>query len=184
MKEFFMRDTLTIINETYTNLGLFVRDLFLSKEQYQRYHKGQIVTDPSFIEMTYKLGGINSKLNTRFYILSNRANDMRELEQDTVWGLYVISTHAYFKVLKKWIQNGIQVIILLHIKEEDVSFFKNHDTSFDTSFIKTIKDQLLVLQKSPPLKELDSDLWYRHTNFPIGLKEDGTFFKEKEELSK
>ncbi len=171
-----MRSTETILNETYLSLGCFVRDLNLSKEYYQLYRKGRIITEPSFIEMTYRLGGMNSKLNTRFVILSNKANDMRFLEEDTAWGLFVIRTHAYFKVLTRFQVKGKHVIVLLQIDELDVSFFKHNEVSFDKDLVQQVKEQMNSLLSQEPVKETDNNLWYRHTNFPIGLKDDGAFY--------
>ncbi len=176
-----MKESIPIIQETYLSLNLFVRDLNLSKEDYQKYRKGKIITEPSFIEMTYKLGGMSPSLNTRFIILSNKGKDMQALEQDTTWGLYILTTHSYFKILGRFRLKGKQIIVLLHIREEDKDFFKTHEVSMDKNLLNQIKEKLSGLITSPPLKEIDSPLWYKHTNFPIGLKENHTFFKEKEE---
>ena len=162
-----MRSMETILNETYLSLGCFVRDLSLSKKYYQLYRKGRIITEPSFIEMTYRLGGMNPKLNTRFVILSNKAKDMRSLEENTFWGLFVIMTHAYFKVLTRFQIKGKQVIVLLQIDEADVSFFKQNEVSFDKALIQQVKEQMNSLLLQEPVMEIDNDLWYRHTNFPM-----------------
>lgn len=179
-----MRKLEQVINETYQNLSLFVRDLTLEKKIQEKYQKGIILTEPSFIDMTYKIGGMNKDHNTRFVLLSSRASDMRELEEDTSWGLFVLHTHSYFKVLDTFLIHGKTIIILLHIKEEDVPLFQEMDISIDTNLVNQIKQQMEEVITTPPLLELDNDIWERRVNFPIGIKDDGTFFKEKEEYVK
>ena len=59
-----------VLNWTYQNVKLYVRDLTCDWHLLQLYQKNQILTDPSYIEMSYKLGGMLKEHNTRFCILS------------------------------------------------------------------------------------------------------------------
>lgn len=178
-----MKKNEEILNDTYNNIAIYIRDLCLDKKIINRYKKDIIVTDPSFIDMTYHLAGINKKFNTRFVIISNKATDMQELEEDTNWGLFVISANSYFKVLDKFVLNGINFIILLHISYKYLDFFKETSNTIDTNLVKKIKLLMAEITKDVPDKRYDDNDFYKRTNFPIGIKDDGTFFKDGESLS-
>lgn len=170
-------DTEEIIKRNYQNLLLFVRDLKLNNSTIKRYTKNLILKETSFVEMTYKIGGIKKDFNTRFIILSNKANNMEELETDTNWGLYVISTNSYFKVLGNFKIAKINVIVLLHINGSDIDFFKENIISIDDELVNNVKEKLTFCINGKVLKELDDGYFYRHTNFPIGINENGQFIK-------
>ncbi|MEG1987149.1 MAG: hypothetical protein RR047_01645 [Bacilli bacterium] len=166
-----------IIKNNYNQVKMFVRDLFLKEDTLKMYTKGLIIVEPSFTEMTYKIGGLNKKHNTRFIILSNHATDMQELEEDTSWGLYVIHPNAYFKVLDILTINSKFIIILLHIQAEDKLFFMNNDVSYDQQFINNSQLLMTSVINTKPIPNIDNDLWARHVNFPIGINDDNSFFK-------
>lgn len=170
-----------IVNRTYNNIALYVRDLSLDKEVIDMYKKDLIIRETSFVDMTYKIGGINKNFNTRFIILSNKANDMQHLEEDTNWGLFVLGTNSYFKVLNNEVIDNINVITLLHINEYDVDFFKENTISIDNTLIK----QVYVLMKQSfieePINDIDNDTWYKRVNFPIGIDDNNNFFEIKKD---
>ncbi len=173
-----------IMNRTYQNLCLLVRDLKMTVENFQKYRKGLIVTEPSFIESTCKLGGMVDTCNTRFCILTNQANDMMELEKENQvdFGLYVIGTHAYLLVLDTFQIEKKQLIVLLQIQKQDIPFFQENEVSIHASLVKQVKKQMIQALSEKPIAGIDTDLWLKHTNFPIGMKDDGSFYKEKEEI--
>lgn len=179
-----MRNLETIVQDNYKNLELFVRDSNLDSSIIQKYQEGMILTDPSFIDMTYQIGGMNPEKNIRFVILSNRASNMHELEKEEGlnWGLYVIHTHAYFKVLKNFSCKEKSIVLLLHILEEDISFFFEHQISIDDTLIQQVKEKMETSLDLPVINELDQEIWYKRVQFPIGIKDNGDYFKAKEEL--
>lgn len=170
-------NTEEIIKRNYQNLEMFVRDLKLNSSTIKRYTKDLVLKESSFVEMTYKIAGIKKDFNTRFIILSNKANNMEELETDTNWGLYVISTNSYFKVLGNFKIDNINIIVLLHISGNDIDFFKENVISIDEKLVNNVKEKLAYELKLDVLKELDDGYFYRHTNFPIGIDEKGNFIK-------
>ncbi len=166
-----------IIKRNYQDLEMFVRDLKLNNSIVKKYTNNLILKESSFVEMTYMLGGIKETFNTRFIILSNKANNMEELEVDTNWGLYVISTNSYFRVLDNFKIGKINIIILLHISNSDIDFFKDNKVSIDENLVNNVKCKLKDELKKSVIRSLDDGYFYRHTNFPIGIDEKGNFIK-------
>lgn len=166
-----------IIKRNYQGLEMFVRDLKLNNSTVKKYANNLILKESGFVEMTYMLGGIKETFNTRFVILSNKANNMEELEIDTNWGLYVISTNSYFRVLDNFKIDKINIIVLLHISNSDIDFFKDNKVSIDENLVNNVKNKLEIELKENVIKSLDDGYFYRHTNFPIGIDEKGNFIK-------
>lgn len=166
-----------IIKRNYQNLEMFIRDLKLNQTTVNKYNKNLILKENSFVEMTYKCGGIKNEFNTRFVILSNKANNMEELETDTNWGLYVLGTNNYFKVLDNFKIGKINIIVLLNINCSDLEFFKENIISIDDALVNNVKEKMKVDLKRKIIKDLDDGYFYLHTNFPIGIDETGNFIK-------
>ena len=165
-----------VLNWTYQNVKLYVRDLTCDWHLLQRYQKNQILTDPSYIEMSYKLGGMLKEHNTRFCILSAHAMDMSELEHGTDWGLAVLPANSYFKVLSIFAIQNKTFIVLLQIKPEHQTFHIENKISIDEQFVELVKTKMKEVIHQKVVSFLKDDLWIKKVNFPIGLTLDGTFF--------
>ena len=84
-------------NRIFPGLQMFVRDTFLAKETEEKYVLGKIIKEPTFCDVSCRVGGIIT--THRYAISSNRFVDFSAFKNGTNWGLFVCKRNSFFKVL-------------------------------------------------------------------------------------
>lgn len=112
--EYFCDD---VVNKTYPGLGIYVRDINLSKELAEKYTPGLIIREKAFTDASNRVIGM--VITHRYLILSNHMADFSQFEHGTNWGLHVANSGSRFKVLGTHIYKGKTAIVLLHLLDDD-----------------------------------------------------------------
>lgn len=162
-----------IYEATYNNLKYLVRDVDLSPEIEDKYVKGEILQEKGFTDASSKIGKITA--SHRFLILSNQMKDLSSFEHDTDWGLYTAANDSKFKVLDVYEYNGKTQITLLHLLDL-WEIFKD-DTTINEDVVESARENFRKSFNMEPVSSLMSDTWKDRCKYPIGLDNDGNYFK-------
>ena len=111
----------------------------------------------------------------RFSILSNRYRNISEFEHGTNWGLSICQRDSHFKVLDLYKYEDKVQILLLHL-DENWEYFQNIETNIEQDLISDCQSRFEKKVNTDIIKELSSDSWYDRLKYPIGVREDGTYF--------
>jgi hypothetical protein len=162
-----------IVEETYDNIGLFVRDTEVSPERLAKYQTGLIFREKGLTYASYRVGG--QAANCRYVIFSNH---MRKKEPDlSNYGLCVADKGSVFKVLGRLDRDQGAWIILLHLMGENYwKAFEDFVSPVDADMVKSCADFLTEMNKLPPIPELLNAEWVDSCKYPLGIDDDGEFF--------
>ena len=164
------------INEILPNLNMYARDVELDNKLAMKYKIGMIIKEKGFTDASCRVMGMVT--SHRFAILSNHMADLREMEQGTNWGLFVAQRDAHFKVLDIYEHKGKTQILLLHLPDDERwRLFENVELSVEESIVadcrKRFEDKCLL----EPIPELAKRDWLDRCVFPLGMSDEGDFFK-------
>lgn len=164
-----------IFNRTFAGLSLFYRDCELSQNLIDKYQVGQIIQERGFTDATYKGGGLAT--NLRYLIASAHAKDVAALvPQMEEYGLVMLSSQSFFKVLDILkVENKTQ-ILLLEIPEDTVEFFENNSSNIEEQIIEKAKENFNAKVNSEPIPCLLNQEWKDRTALPLGMSDSGEFF--------
>lgn len=164
-----------IFNQTFPGLTLLYRDTDLSSDLISKYKVGQIIHERGFTD-TSRLGG-GLKTNLRYLIASAQGRDLSMFDPNSAkWGLILISSGGYFKVLDIYEKNGKTQILLLNIPETGVELFSSTTTNVEQQVIEKGRQSFDEIINAEPIAELVTNEWKERVQFPIGMDDKGNFF--------
>lgn len=152
----------------------YIRDHNLDEKLIENYEVGEIITDPTYVDCTYKKTGINTSHRT--LIVSDQMMDISEHEHGTNWGLCITVTNQTFKIIDIYKKQGKTQITLLQLNPMLIDLFEDHQTDFEKELIINTRKYFDECLEMDVLPELDTDDWKGRCYFPIGLNEDGSLF--------
>ena len=170
-----------IINMTYPGLTMLYRDVNLGN-LHDSYEKGMIIREKGFTDASKRGGGIIT--THRYAIFSNRYMDAGEYEHGSNWGLCIIQSGSYFKILDIYEECGKTNITLLQLPEQHWQFFKTNQVNIDQQVIDYSRKRFLECLIAKPILELTSKSWLDRCSFPLGMDNDGKLFSLLEERNK
>lgn len=164
------------VNEILPNLNMYVRDVNLDSTLANKYKVGMIIREKGFTDASCRVMGMVT--SHRYAILSNHMGDLREMEQGTNWGLFVAQRDAHFKVLDIYEYNGKIQILLLHLpNDERWQIFENMKLSIEDDLVKDCRKRFEDKCDLEPIPELVKKDWLDRCEFPLGMSDEGEFFK-------
>ena len=167
-----------VCNRILPGLQMFVRDTFLAKETEEKYVIGKIIKEPTFCDVSCRVGGIIT--THRYAILSNRFVDFSAFEQGTNWGLFVCKRNSFFKVLDIYKVNGKTQISLLHL-DENWKLFENNHSYVEEDIVKMCRERFQKKYNTPPIPELATKAWLERLLYPIGINPKNEYISLHEE---
>ena len=170
-----------IYNETFSGLTLFYRDTELADNLISKYRVGQIIMERGYTDMTYKGGGLTS--NFRYLIASAFGKDLSTSNSKVAkFGLVVLSTNSYFKVLDIYKVEDKTQVFLLNIPHQYVGFFKRTTSNIEEDIVKKARTGFDNKANSTTILELQSKEWKERTEFPLGMSDNGEMFFDDSNL--
>ncbi|MBK8193173.1 MAG: hypothetical protein IPK76_08170 [Lewinellaceae bacterium] len=163
-----------IMNSTFAGLTLFYRDTNLTDQQASAYKKNMILQELGFTDASYRGGGLATR--HRFLIASARAKDASMFEQGTNWGLVILNSGSFFKVLDVYTVGDKTQITLLHIPEEGVDIFAQAKINIEDQIVEKARAGFEEKLAMPPVPELATEAWVNRTQAPIGIDTAGKPF--------
>ena len=165
-------------NRIFPGLQMFVRDTFLAKETEEKYIIGKIIKEPTFCDVSCRVGGIIT--THRYAILSNHFVNFSEFEHGTNWGLFVCKRNSFFKVLDIHKINGKTQISLLHL-DDNWRLFENNCSNVEEDIIKMCRERFKNKYNMPPIPELATKTWLERLIYPIGINHQNEYISLDEE---
>jgi len=166
-----------ILNGTFAGLALFYRDTNLTDKQLSAYKTGMILQERGFTDASYRGGGLIT--SHRFLIASARAKNASMFEHGTNWGLVIMNSGSYFKVLDIYAVGDKTQITLLHIPEEGVDFFSRAKINIEDDIVQKARQGFEQKLALPPVPELTTEEWLSRTKQPVGINADGEPYYRK-----
>ena len=164
-----------IFNQTFPGLSLLYRDVELSNDLISKYKVGQIIHERGFTDTSKFGGGPTRKL--RYLIASAYGRDLSMFDPNAAkFGLILISSGAYFKVLDVYEKDGKTQILLLNIPETGIELFSSTTTNIEQQVIEEGRQSFDEKINAEPIMTLSTDEWKERTQFPIGMDDKGIFF--------
>ena len=163
-----------IFEATYFNIKAYVRDLDLDKDLINKYKIGKIIQERAFVDASDKIGGMSK--NTRFTILSNHIGDLSSFEGGKDWGLHTTSANSVFKVLDVYEYENKTQILLLHLNKGFWQVFESNDT-IRVDCVNKMRKKFQSSCNEEVISSLNDEIWYKRCDFPIGLDNNGEFWK-------
>lgn len=164
--------------QTYAECAPFYRDTELSPEILAMYRVGIIFSDPTFLDATYKFGGLAAP--HRYLIISANARCLDEFSAHPEWGLCIWPPKRIFKVIGTHQQGAFAQITLLEIPEEFVNEFNGQNLSdMEQFFARQAESQFAEALQLSALPEHSTLLWLDRMRLPIGVDDAGHFFPVK-----
>ena len=163
-----------VISSTFNGSSRYVRDVNLDVNLADRYEIGQIITEKGYLDASSRIGGMVT--THRYLILSKYMADFSRFEENTNWGLHVAKRGSNFKVLDIFTHDGKTQILLLQLPEGFEEVFKNR-TDVEEEFIEMQRSNFIDDLKKDVIEELAADEWLERCEFPVGMNNEGEFFK-------
>lgn len=164
-----------IYNQTFSGLTLFYRDTVLAENLISKYRIGQILNERGFTDMSYKGGGLET--NFRYLIASANAKDLSAFNPiSKQFGLVILSSNSFFKVLDVYKVADKTQVFLLQIPETAVDFFASSTSNIEEDIVKKARESFDTKIKLKPIAELQTKEWRERTEFPIGMNDKGELF--------
>lgn len=160
-----------VMNSTFAGLSLFYRDTNLTEQQLAVYQTGMILQEKGFTDASYRGGGLATK--HRFLIASARAKNAAMFEHGTNWGLVIMNSGSFFKVLDIYTVQDKTQITLLHIPEEGVELFSKAKINIEDQIVAKAREGFEQKLSLPPIPELTTEEWLVRTKNPVGISADG-----------
>lgn len=165
----------TILNETFSGLSFFYRDTNLPDDLIAKYHAGQIIKSRGFTDMTYKGGGLVT--NFRYLIASAFGKDLSRFDPTAAqFGLIMLTSDAWFKVLDIYKMGDKTQVLLLNIPEKAVDLFKSASINIEEDIKNKARQRFEQLANAEPVDILQTPGWKMRTSLPVGMSETGEMF--------
>jgi len=165
-----------ILNKTFSGLTLFYRDTPLPSDLQNRYSPGQVLMEKAFTDMSWKGGGLEGDF--RYLIASAFGKDLSAFHPKAEkFGLAVLQPDSYFKVLDIFELEGKKQVLLLNIPVEGVDVFSRTTINIEDEIVSMARENFSERIKQSPVPELCDVEWLQRISFPIGMTEEGEFFK-------
>jgi len=167
-----------IFNWTFPGLTMYYRDTNLSVHQQSRYQIGMLLRNGFFIDVANTAG--KPTQNTRFVIASSKAAPVHLINPETTkWGMHVINTNSYFKVLDIYEVENYHQIFLLHIPAKGLDFFGNANSNLEEQIISKARESFNSKFNSSIMPVFQEAEWIEKTSFAIGIDEKDNYFPLK-----
>lgn len=174
LKNFTNEQIEEILNSTFAGLSLFYRDTNLTEKQLSAYQPGLILQERGFTDASYRGGGLITR--HRFLIASARAKNAAMFEHGTNWGLVIMNSGSYFKVLDIYTVGDKTQITLLHIPEEGVAIFSQAKINIEDDIVEKARQGFEQKLALPPVPELTTEEWLGRTKTPVGVNPEGELY--------
>lgn len=160
------------INGMMPGLQMLVRDVDMDPALAEKYIPGEIICERAFTDATCRVGGLAK--THRVSILSNHmvnlAEAMPDNENAVQWGLCIGQSNSHYKVLDRFVSEGKEQILLLHLPDnEDWHLFENVVLSIEQDLIDDSRERFLNKYKTEPIPEVNTEKWYERVSFPLGF---------------
>jgi hypothetical protein len=166
-----------IINEVFPGLTLFYRDTNLDVSLIEKYVAGKMLLEPAFTDCTYHGGGLTG--NVRYLIASSKAAELAKLQPEVQkYGMMVLNAGAFFKVLDVYEIDGNYQILLLHIPNHTVDFFRLVKTNIEQTVIDKCRVLFEMRVTQEPIAVLQEEDWKSRIDFPLGISKSGKYYLE------
>lgn len=151
-----------------------VRDTTLPPGLLERYNVGRILREPTFCDTSRHVGGLVAP--HRYLVISAEAMALDE-EDLPQRGLCILQPDSYLKVIDHSCRGDRAQIVLLHVPDALLSFFRHPGTSrLEEKFAALARECFADCLDLPPIPELDTDGWRERLVFPLGFDDDGLPF--------
>ena len=165
-----------IYNDTFAGCALFYRDTFLDEELISKYEKNQILHERGYTDMSFKGGGL--KTNLRFLIASSKGKNLSTINpKSNETGHILLKSDSFFKVLDIYKVGDKTQILLLNISQESIGLFEKMTSNIENQIIVKARESLNNKLDEPVVEALNKPEWRERTKHPIGMSDDGVFFK-------
>ncbi|MDR1491078.1 MAG: hypothetical protein LBS65_11520 [Desulfovibrio sp.] len=163
-----------VVEETYSELGVFVRDVNLSKSLEEKYTVGLIIREPGTVDASRRIGGMAT--THRFAILSNHMKSLEDFDFENR-GLCVAMGGSYFKVVETHTYKDKTFILLLHLPDGDAwRIFPHVRVNIENTLKGECIQRLEEKCGEPVIPELAAEEWLGRCAHPVGMDEQGEYF--------
>ncbi len=163
-----------IISSTLSSAKKYVRDVNLAENLSDKYKIGQFIKERAFIDASNKIGGMIT--SHRYLILSNQMADLSIVDEAKPYGAHVGKPGSTFKVIDIYKIGEKTQIVLLHLPEGFEEVFAN-TTDIEKEIVSELREEFGETLEMEPVQKLTEKEWLERCEFPIGMKENGEFFK-------
>ncbi|MCA0269176.1 MAG: actin-related protein 2/3 complex subunit 5 family protein [Bacteroidetes bacterium] len=162
--------------QRYERAAPFFRDAKLEPKVAERYREGLILRDPTYCDASYHFGGFAAPF--RYLIFSQHALNLDAFGEHPEWGLCVFPRGPVFKVLGHERRGGFEQVTLLHIDEADIEALSTPELTPWEQEWKAMGRQLFeAALVEPPLPQHTEAVWLDRMVYPLGVRDDGTYFE-------
>lgn len=162
-----------IIESSYRDLGVFVRDTEIPPEILAKYEPGLIFREKGLTYASYRFGGQTA--NCRYVIFSNHMPKKQPDPEN--FGLCLAEKGSVFKVIGRQENDKGAWVMLLHLPGENYwKAFEGFESPVDADMVKSCLAFLKEMDKQPPIDELLLAEWVESVKYPVGIDENGEFF--------
>jgi len=151
------------------------RDTHLSENMVAKYKTGMVIMEKGFLDSSSKGEGMSYNSNLRYLVISSQNKTMPSMFQD--FGLCMISSGSYFKVIDIINKESKTQVTLLHIPREAVDLFSKYTTNYEEFIIQQSRENFLAKITLNPVPELEDEEWIERTKPPLGMDDEGNFFE-------
>lgn len=164
-----------VVNKTYLNIAMYVRDVNLSQEQERKYSIGSFIREESYVEATRIIAGMAT--THRFIILSNHMAELNGQEDIDGTGLCIAQSNSRFKILGKLICKDKEAIVLLHLPYDDSwKTFLTVQCSADKQLLEEARRRFEQSCYMKPFPGLITQNWIDRCASPIGMDNNGVLW--------
>jgi len=169
-----LEDLMNISSEAQKFLGRlkpFIRDTYIPYSLSSKYEKGLVFSDPTYCDASCNFGGFASP--NRYLIFSENKTLL-----EPITGLCVWKRGSAFKVIDVQNTKSHSQITLLELGDG-----KNlHEPpevldQIEKDLAEIAFHFFVVAGKLDPLREHQTLEWLQRINYPLGIKDDGSFFE-------
>ena len=164
-----------IVSVVFEGATFSYRDTNLSEIIISKYNPGMIIMERGFVDSSSKGGGITT--NLRYLIISSQNKNMPLSFQD--FGLCMISSGSYFKVIDICSNGNKTQVSLLHIPQMAIEFFTSFKTNYEEYIVEQSRENFLKKIEMEPVPELEDEEWVERVKPPLGMDDEGNFFELK-----
>jgi hypothetical protein len=169
-----------IINQTFSGLMFFYRDTAIDESLVSKYEPDSIIVERGFTDMAYNIESEKNGLatNLRYLIASAHAKDLSFFSPFAEqFSHAVLPSGTCFKVLDIYRLGDKTQILLLEIPVTAADFFSQVRINLEEIVIAKAREDFDATVNAGLLPELQTQEWRERTEFPIGMNNEGVFYK-------
>lgn len=163
------------INEIFSQIAIYVRDVNLPKELAVKYVPYTIIKERGFTDASKRVMGMIT--THRFAILSNHMEDLSAFENGANWGIMVAQDDSHFLVLDNYEYHGKTLITLLHLpNDKRWRLFQDVKLNLYDNIIKETRERFENKCEQAVIPELATEEWLKRCSAPLGMDRNGNLF--------